>query len=157
MSRITENGGVYPIIWRPSRLPLKNFIRNLGVTLESSFPFMLPCYQALCHLTYIYSVSSLYLFLCFHCLHRSSTFKKPTPKARVGWFERIALKHVYYHMWNRWPVQVWCMRVLGAGALGWPWGMGWGRKGERASGWGTHRYTWLIHVNVWQNHYNTVK
>ena len=24
-------------------------------------------------------------------------------KARVGWFERIALKHVYYHMWNRSP------------------------------------------------------
>ena len=27
-------------------------------------------------------------------------------KTRVGWFERIALKHVHYHMWNRWPVQV---------------------------------------------------
>ena len=23
---------------------------------------------------------------------------------------RIALKHVYYRMWNRLPVQVWCMR-----------------------------------------------
>ena len=31
-------------------------------------------------------------------------------KARVGWFERIALKRVYYHMWNRWPVQVQCMK-----------------------------------------------
>ena len=31
-------------------------------------------------------------------------------------------------------------RVLRAGALGWPWGMGWG----------THVYPWLIHVNVWQ-------
>ena len=31
-------------------------------------------------------------------------------KPRVGWFERIALKHVYYHMWNRWPVQVRCMK-----------------------------------------------
>ena len=31
-------------------------------------------------------------------------------KARVGWSERIALKHVYYHMWNRSPVQVRCMR-----------------------------------------------
>ena len=29
---------------------------------------------------------------------------------RVGWFERTALKHVYYHMWNRWPVQVQCMK-----------------------------------------------
>ena len=28
----------------------------------------------------------------------------------VGWIKRIALKHVYYHMWNRSPVQVWCMR-----------------------------------------------
>ena len=27
-----------------------------------------------------------------------------------GWFERIALQHVYYHMWNRSPVQVQCMR-----------------------------------------------
>ena len=41
-------------------------------------------------------------------------------KARVGWFERIVLKHVYYHMWNRSPVQVWCMRQ---GAQGWCTGM----------------------------------
>ena len=27
-------------------------------------------------------------------------------KVRMGWFERRALKHVYYHMWNRSPVQV---------------------------------------------------
>ena len=26
------------------------------------------------------------------------------------WFERIDLKHVYYHMWNRWPVQDQCMK-----------------------------------------------
>ena len=31
-------------------------------------------------------------------------------KARVGWFERITLKHVYYHMWNRSLVQVQCMK-----------------------------------------------
>ena len=31
-------------------------------------------------------------------------------EARVGWFDRIALKHVYYHMWNRMPIQVLCMR-----------------------------------------------
>ena len=31
-------------------------------------------------------------------------------KARVGWFERIVLKHVHYHMWNRSPVQVRCRR-----------------------------------------------
>ena len=42
-------------------------------------------------------------------------------KARVEWSERIALKHVYYQVWNRSPVQVGCMRqMLRAGALGWP-------------------------------------
>ena len=41
-------------------------------------------------------------------------------KARVGWSERIALKHVYYYMWKRSPVQVRCMRP---GAQGWCTGM----------------------------------
>ena len=72
-------------------------------------------------------------------------------KARVWWSERIASKHVYYQVWNRSPVQVRCMRqVLGAGALGWPRGMGWGGRWEGGSGWGTHVNPWLIHVNVWQ-------
>ena len=30
-------------------------------------------------------------------------------ESEMGWLERIALKHVYYHMWNRSPVQVWCI------------------------------------------------
>ena len=30
-------------------------------------------------------------------------------------------------------------------------------KGRGVSGWGTCVHPWLIHVNVWQNHYNTVK
>ena len=41
-------------------------------------------------------------------------------RARVGWFWRMALKHVYYHMWNGSPVQVRCMRQ---GAQGWCTGM----------------------------------
>ena len=41
-------------------------------------------------------------------------------RPRVGWSERIALKHVYYHMWNRLPVQVRCMRQ---GAQRWCTGM----------------------------------
>ena len=32
----------------------------------------------------------------------------------------------------------------------WPWGMGWGGRWERGSGWGTHVHPWLIHVNVCQ-------
>ena len=72
-------------------------------------------------------------------------------KAKVGWSERTALKHVYYQVWNRSPAQVGRMRqVLRAGALGRPKGMGWGGRWEGASGWGTHVNPWLIHVNVWQ-------
>ena len=72
-------------------------------------------------------------------------------KARVGFNERISLKHVYYQGWNRLPAQVGCMRqVLRAGALGRPRGMGWGGRWEGGCGWGTHVNPWLIHVNVWQ-------
>ena len=39
---------------------------------------------------------------------------------KVGWFGRMALKHVYYHMWNGSPVQVQCMIQ---GAQGWCTGM----------------------------------
>ena len=48
-----------------------------------------------------------------------------------------SIETLYYHMWNRLPVQVWCMRQ-GAGALGWRWGMGWGGKGVQD---GEHMYT----------------
>ena len=48
-------------------------------------------------------------------------------------------------------------RVLGAGALGWPRGMGWGGRFEGGSRWGTHVHPWWIHVSVWQNQYNIVK
>ena len=41
-------------------------------------------------------------------------------------------------------------QVLGAGALGRPRGMGWGRRRERGLGWGAHVDPWLIHVSVWQ-------
>jgi len=48
-------------------------------------------------------------------------------------------------------------RVLGAGALGLPRGMGWGGSWEGVSQWGTHVHPWQICVNVWQNQYNIVK
>ena len=70
---------------------------------------------------------------------------------RVGCFERTASKHVYYQGWNRPPAQAGCMRrVLRAGALGRPRGMGWRGRWEGGSGWGIHVNPWLIHVNVWQ-------
>jgi len=31
-------------------------------------------------------------------------------KTGVGQYERTALKHVYYYTWNRWSVQVRCMK-----------------------------------------------
>ena len=72
-------------------------------------------------------------------------------KVRVGWSEITASKHVYCQVWNRSPVQVGCMRkVLGAGALGWPRGMGWEGRWEGGSRWGTHVNPWLIYVNVCQ-------
>ena len=72
-------------------------------------------------------------------------------KARVGWSERTASKHVYYQRSNRSPAQVGCMRqVLRAGALGRPRGIGWRGRWEGGSGWGIHVNPWLIHVNVWQ-------
>ena len=41
-------------------------------------------------------------------------------------------------------------RVLRAGALGRPRGMGWRGRWEGGSGWGTHVNPWMIHVNIWQ-------
>ena len=47
-------------------------------------------------------------------------------------------------------------RMLGAGALGWPRGMVWGRRWEGGSGWGTCVHSWQIPVAVdaWQNQCN---
>ena len=47
------------------------------------------------------------------------------------------------------------------GAQGWCTGMTlreeMGREVGGGSGWGTQVHPWLIHVIVWQNHYNIVK
>ena len=32
-----------------------------------------------------------------------------------------------------------------------------GGRREEGSGWGTRVYLWWIHVDIWQNQYNTVK
>ena len=59
-----------------------------------------------------------------------------------GWYGRMALKHVNYHMWNKLPVQVWCMNE---GAWGWCTGMtqrdGMGREVGGGVQGGEHMYT----------------
>ena len=79
-------------------------------------------------------------------------------KVRVGGYERIVLKHVYYQVWNRLPAQVGCTRqVLGAGTLGRPRGIGWRERWEGHSGWGTHViHGWLMSM-YGKNHYNIIK
>ena len=60
-------------------------------------------------------------------------------KGRVGWFERISMKHVYYRMCNRSPAQVQCMRQ---DAQGWCIGMtlrdGMGREVQNGEHMHTH-------------------
>ena len=72
-------------------------------------------------------------------------------KARVGCFERTALKQVYYLGWNRSSAQAGCMRqVFGPGTPGRPRGIGWRGRWEGGLGWGIFVNPWLIHVNVRQ-------
>ena len=71
---------------------------------------------------------------------------------REGHCKQTLLRYVVLAPWkksyNRPRQHAWD-RVLRAGALGLPWGMGWGRMWEGGSGWGTHVHLWPIHVNVW--------
>ena len=55
---------------------------------------------------------------------------------------------------SRFDARCW---MLGAGVLGQPRGVVWGRRREGGSGWGTRVYLWWIHFDVWQNQYNIVK
>ena len=75
----------------------------------------------------------------------------------------LELKTQHWNMYNiiyetshqsRFDARYW---KLGAGALGRPRGMVWGRRREEGSGWGTHVYLWQIHFDIWQNQYNIVK
>ena len=79
-------------------------------------------------------------------------------RERVGWFGRMALKHVYYHVRNKVPVYVrnriqdawgWCMGMIQRDDMGWEVG--------GVSGFWTHVHPWRIHVNVRQNQYSIVK
>ena len=89
--------------------------------------------------------------LVWTCLMRVICSWKPCLYVRSA--IKLSLKHVYYHMWNRLPVQVQRMRQ---GAQGWCTGMtlregmGWEERWEGGSEWGKHVHSWLIQINVWQ-------
>ena len=70
------------------------------------------------------------------CLQTLPTGRKNHPRLRTAslWSQRMLESDI----------------VLRAGALGWPWGMGWWGMWEGDSGWGIHVRPWLIHVDVWQ-------
>ena len=59
---------------------------------------------------------------------------------------------IYYHIWNRWPVQVWCMKQgTQSRCSGTTQRDGVGREvGEGFRLRGSLVHPWLIHVDVWQ-------
>ena len=108
-------------------------------------------------LTHIYGiwkgvVMTLYVRQQKRHRYKEQTFGLCGRKRGWEWFERIALKHVYYHMWNRSPVQVWCMKQGTQNkCTGTTQRDGMGREvGGGFQDRGTHVNPWLIHVNVWQ-------
>ena len=67
---------------------------------------------------------------------------------RVGWFERIALKRIHWHMWNRQPVGVWCtMQGTHSRCSMTVWRNGAGREAEGVSG-ARAQCLWPIHAGV---------
>ena len=86
-------------------------------------------------------------------LNAKTDFWTMWEKMRVGWFERIALKHVYYHVKNRWSVQVRCMKQDIQSQCS---GTTQSDRKEGVQDGGIHAYPWLIYIFVWQNHHNIV-
>ena len=80
-------------------------------------------------------------------------------KVRVGQYERITLKHVYYHMQYRWPVQVQCMKQdIQSWCSGTTQRDGVGREVRRGFRIMGHMYThdWFV-LMYGQNHHYIVK
>ena len=72
-------------------------------------------------------------------------------QASSGSAAQNRLQHVYYHVWNRSPVQVRCLRQGTQGqCTGRALRDGMGMEVGGAFRMGTHVHPWLIHVNGWQ-------
>ena len=109
---------------------------------------MPPCLD-LCYSKIYQDIPNIFLFLAWNTYH--------IPPELTLWFHpdlysKVLLsKRLTLTIFKRAPAQAGCMRqVLGPGALGRPRGIRWRGRWEGRSGWGTHVYPWLIHVNVWQ-------
>ena len=79
-------------------------------------------------------------------------------KARVGWSERLALKHVYYEGWNRSPARLDAWEKC-SGLVHWEDPEGWdGEGGGRGDRDGEHMeiHGWFMSM-YGKNHYNIVK
>ena len=84
-------------------------------------------------------------------------YKHSAPNTSSWSFETLTMLYIEQVL-NTWLIQIrYCYsrfdawdRVLRAGVLEWPWGMGWRGRWEGGSGWETHVHPWLIYVNIWQ-------
>ena len=59
-------------------------------------------------------------------------------EGKMIWEGSVETCILSYVKWIAGPGSMLRDTVLRAGALGWPWGMGWGGRWEGGSGWGTH-------------------
>ena len=60
-------------------------------------------------------------------------------EAGMIWEGSVEMCMLSYVKWiNHWSRLDASDRMLRDGALGWPWGMGWGERWEGGSGWGAH-------------------
>ena len=109
---------------------LEIYFTYVNIHVSMLFSQIIPPFSAICKASSNNHFAFLYFFflgmilipasctMLWNSIHSSSGTL--SEKARVGWFERIAFKHVHNHMWTRSPVHVQCMRQ---GAQGWCTGM----------------------------------
>ena len=124
---------------------INSAVMNIGVHVSLSILVSSVCMlSSVIAGSYGSSISSFFFFL--RNLHTVTLWERE----RVGWFGRMALKHVY-HIRNESPVQVRC-RIQET----WGWCTGMTQRdgmGRELGGFNlrTRVHPWWIHVDVWQN------